>query len=82
MALRNPRDMTEVAADTEAMFKPSSEIMVLVPAIIQTDHMIRANISIDAGTLSTIDAGAKRRGLTRSAFLASASLATIEREGR
>jgi metal-responsive CopG/Arc/MetJ family transcriptional regulator len=34
---------------------------------------VRANITIDAGLLESIDREAKLRGLTRSAFLASAA---------
>ena len=40
---------------------------------------VRANITMDAGTLAAIDQAAKQRGLTRSAFLASCARKEIER---
>ncbi len=42
---------------------------------------VKANLSLDAGLLDAIDEAAKRRGLTRSAFLASAAREKIESEG-
>jgi Ribbon-helix-helix protein, copG family len=39
----------------------------------------KANVSLDAGTLAAIDNEARARGLTRSAFLASAALEKIHR---
>jgi hypothetical protein len=40
-----------------------------------------ASISLDAGLLEAIDEEARRRGLTRSAFLASATIDKIENVG-
>ena len=45
----------------------------MVPLLLDKGRPTRANISIDAGLLEAIDAAAKQRGLTRSAFLASAA---------
>jgi hypothetical protein len=42
---------------------------------------VKADLSLDAGLLSAIDEAAERRGLTRSAFLASAAREKIESEG-
>jgi metal-responsive CopG/Arc/MetJ family transcriptional regulator len=42
---------------------------------------MRANISLDAGMLEAIDAAAKRRGVTRSAYLVSAAKQKILAEG-
>jgi metal-responsive CopG/Arc/MetJ family transcriptional regulator len=39
---------------------------------------VRANVTFDAGLLAAIDTEAGRRGLTRSAFLASAAREKIE----
>ncbi|RUV56524.1 ribbon-helix-helix protein, CopG family, partial [Mesorhizobium sp. M1A.F.Ca.IN.022.02.1.1] len=39
---------------------------------------VRANLSLDAGLLAAIDTEASRRGLTRSAFIASAAREKIE----
>ena len=44
-----------------------------VPLLLDTGKLVRANISLDAGLLATIDEAAARRGVTRSAFLVSAA---------
>ena len=51
---------------------------VYVPLVLDKRRSVKANISMDAGLLEAIDAAAKERGLTRSAFLASAALDKIE----
>jgi predicted RNase H-like HicB family nuclease len=71
--LRVARSMKEVADDPEAEFDAATEIAVMVPLLLDKARAVTANISIDAGLLESIDAEAKRRGLTRSAFLASAA---------
>jgi predicted RNase H-like HicB family nuclease len=48
-------------------------IFLRVPLIIESGKPVKANISLDQGLLAEIDAAAKRSGLTRSAFLASAA---------
>ena len=53
------------------------EASVMIPLIVDRGRPVRANISMDAGVLAAIDAEAKRRGLTRSAFLTSAALDKI-----
>lgn len=53
----------------------------LVPLLLDAGRSVRANISIDAGLLEQIDEAAKRRGLTRSAFLASAAREKIAAQG-
>lgn len=45
----------------------------VVPLVMESGRPVRANLSIDAGLLSAIDAAAEAAGLTRSAFLASAA---------
>lgn len=52
-------------------------IAVYVPLLLDRARPVRANISLDAGLLDAIDAAAKERGLTRSAFLASAAVEKI-----
>ena len=74
------RDMQAIRKDASAEFDPATESLVLVPAILETGKLVKADLSIDAGTLAAIDAAAERRGLTRSSFLASAALSAIERE--
>ncbi|RXT16525.1 CopG family transcriptional regulator [Rhizobium leguminosarum] len=49
-----------------------------VPFIEDTTRTVRANVTFDKGMLDAIDKAAKERGLTRSAFLASAARKEIE----
>jgi predicted RNase H-like HicB family nuclease len=55
--------------------------LVRVPFIEDDARVIRVNISMEAGMLRALDAAAERRGLTRSAFLASCARHEIERIG-
>jgi predicted RNase H-like HicB family nuclease len=48
-------------------------VLIAIPLLLETGRPARANISLDAGLLQSIDEFAKARGLTRSAFLASAA---------
>jgi len=52
--------------------------LLAVPYIRSTGRLVRANISLDRGTLDAIDAAAALRQLTRSAFLAEAARNEIE----
>jgi predicted RNase H-like HicB family nuclease len=54
------------------------ESAVMIPVLIDSGRPVRANLSLDAGLLAAIDAEASRRGLTRSAFIASAAREKIE----
>jgi predicted RNase H-like HicB family nuclease len=71
------RTLAEVAGDPDSDFDPSRESTVLLPLLIDTGRPVKANVSMDAGLLSSIDEAAKRRGMTRSAFLAAAARAMI-----
>jgi predicted RNase H-like HicB family nuclease len=51
----------------------AGEAAVLIPVVIDDGRKVRANLTFDAGLLGAIDAAARERGLTRSAFLASAA---------
>ncbi len=51
----------------------AGEAAVLIPVLIDEGRTVRANLTFDAGLLGAIDAAARERGLTRSAFLASAA---------
>ncbi len=53
--------------------------LIRVPVIEDDTRTVRANITMEAGTLAAIDMAAKERGLTRSAFLASCARKEIER---
>ena len=64
------RDDPEVAA-----------ALAYVPLVLDAARPVKANLSLDAGLLNAIDEAAARRGLTRSAFLASAAREKIKSEG-
>ncbi|HVB90448.1 MAG TPA: type II toxin-antitoxin system HicB family antitoxin [Beijerinckiaceae bacterium] len=81
-ALPAPRDMEALRADPEVA-APLREgaSFVHVPLLIDRGMPTRANVSIDKGLLDAIDEAAAERGLTRSAFLASAARDKIQ-QGR
>ena len=56
-------------------------IFLRVPLVIEAGRPVKANISLDQGLLDAIDAAAKRSGLTRSGFLASAAREKINATG-
>ena len=66
------RSYEEVAADP-ASDREVAHTFAQVPLLLDSGRSVRANISLDAGLLEQIDEAAKLRGLTRSAFLASAA---------
>ena len=73
------RDVAIVMKDPDAEFDPAAgESLVMLPLMVEHGRPVRANLSIDAGMLEAIDAEAKLRGLTRSAFLVSAAKEKIE----
>lgn len=69
-ALPEPSSMTEIMASGEI---GGGESAVMIPLLLDSGRTVRANISLDAGLLEAIDAAAKERGISRSAFLASAA---------
>jgi predicted RNase H-like HicB family nuclease len=72
-----PRSMDEVRRDKATEFDATCESLVMIPLLLDKARPVRANISIDAGTLEAIDEEAERCGLTRSSFLASAAMDKI-----
>ncbi len=72
-----PRTLKEIVADPDVEFKLGTEIVHLIPLIINRNRQVKANISMDAGALEAIDAAAKHRGLTRSNFIVGAALEKI-----
>ncbi|WP_377298111.1 type II toxin-antitoxin system HicB family antitoxin [Rhizobium sp. SGZ-381] len=56
-------------------------VLIRIPLIEDDSRVVRANVTFEAGTLKAIDAEAARRGLTRSAFLASCARKEIETRG-
>jgi predicted RNase H-like HicB family nuclease len=77
-----PRPLEAAFADPEiAAALGEGAALALVPLVRDSGRAARANISIDAGLLDAIDEAAAARGLTRSAFLASAAREKIAKEG-
>lgn len=56
--------------------------LIAVPLIENDTAVVRANVTFERGMLKAIDQSAKRLGLTRSAFLASAARDKIEMRSR
>jgi predicted RNase H-like HicB family nuclease len=52
--------------------------LIRIPFIEDDTRIVRANVTFEKGMLEAIDRAAKERGLTRSAFLASAARKQIE----
>ncbi len=77
--LPEPRDLDVLRAELADKITEGAAL-IAVPLVVTTRTPARVNISLDKGTLAAIDAAARARGLTRSAFLAQA--ATNEIEGR
>ena len=68
----DPSDLSSVRARAADDLRAGA-FLIAVPLIESTSRVVRANISLDKGTLDAIDAAAAARGLTRSAFLAEAA---------
>jgi predicted RNase H-like HicB family nuclease len=78
-ALPHPRSAEILRADPEiAEAIAEGAALAIVPLLLDAGRPARANLSIDAGLLAAIDEAAEARGLTRSAFLASAAREKLE----
>jgi len=77
-ALPAARSVAEIVASDDAPDAAAYEVAVLIPLLRDAGRSVRANVTFDAGLLDAIDAEAARRGVTRSAFLASAARDKIE----
>jgi predicted RNase H-like HicB family nuclease len=65
-----PRAIEELLADQEISDEiGAGALLRSVPLVRESGRPAKANLSIDAGILAAIDAEAKRRKLTRSAFI-------------
>jgi predicted RNase H-like HicB family nuclease len=72
--LPEPRSVTELRADPDIRAAlAEGAALAVVPLILEAGRPARANLSLDAGLLAAIDEAAAARGVTRSAFLASAA---------
>jgi predicted RNase H-like HicB family nuclease/predicted RNA binding protein YcfA (HicA-like mRNA interferase family) len=77
--LNPPRSILQIKHDKDAEYNSrAGEILVGIPLLLDRGRLVKANISLDAGLLETIDEEAERRGLTRSSFLVSAAIDKIE----
>ena len=75
------RTVTSVIRDPASEFAANGcESVILLPLLCDSGRPVKANLSIDAAMLEVIDTEAKRRGLTRSAFLVSAARDKIENQ--
>lgn len=69
-----PRSLDEIRRDPvvgEAL--GNDGILLAVPLIHLTGRTVKANLTLDSGLLQAVDATAKARGMTRSAFMADAA---------
>jgi predicted RNase H-like HicB family nuclease len=71
-AMPKPRPLAQLIKAGE-LDGPSGETAVMVPLLHDSGRPVRANLSLDAALLQAIDEAARARGLTRSAFIASAA---------
>jgi predicted RNase H-like HicB family nuclease len=69
-----PSPLERLRADDEiARALAGGAVIALVPLVLDAGRPAKANLSLDAGLLDAIDEAAKAKGLTRSAFIASAA---------
>ena len=68
-----PRSLQDVEADDSLAEWRNGAVICFVPVVLDKGSPRRVNISLDYGLLQSIDNEAKRRGMTRSAFLSSAA---------
>lgn len=75
----SPSSYEEVTARDDVRTELSKgAFLVRIPHIEDDTRVVRANVTFEKGMLDAIDAAARERGLTRSAFLASAARRAIE----
>lgn len=79
-ALPDPRSLDALRRDKDvAAHLAEGAMLVAIPHIENDARVERANITMEAGLLRAVDAAAKARNLSRSAFLAQAARHEIER---
>jgi len=71
-----PRTMAQILK-AEEINPAANEMAVLVSVVLDKGRTVRANLTLDAGLLEAIDAEAEKRGLSRSAFVASLAPRTV-----
>lgn len=68
-----PRDFDAIMSDPSLAENREGAMTTIVPLLRDRGSTTRINVSFDLGLLEAIDAAARSRGQTRSAFLASAA---------
>jgi predicted RNase H-like HicB family nuclease len=82
IAIPKPRAIEALRKDPEVAAElAAGAALSIVPLILDAGRPAKANLSLDAGLLQAIDEAAEARGLTRSAFIASAAREKILQEG-
>ena len=76
----SPIDRVLASDDVRAELAEGA-FLIRVPLIEDDSRVVRANVTFEAGTLRAIDVAAAKRGLSRSAFLASCARKEIEAAG-
>jgi len=71
--LPKPRTYPQLLKSAEYPQLGSGAMVATLPLLRESGRVARANVSMDAGLLASIDEAASARGLTRSSFLASAA---------
>jgi predicted RNase H-like HicB family nuclease len=69
----SPRDFDAIMGDPELAGDREGAMTTIIPLVRDRGSSTRINVSLDLGLLEAIDAAARERGQTRSAFLASAA---------
>ncbi len=72
-AIPAPRDLATIQADDSLAEWRAGAAFAYVPLVLDRGSPRRVNISLDPGLLSALDEAANARGMTRSAFIASAA---------
>ena len=74
MTIPKPRALEVLRRDPEVMAEVAEGgALAVVPLVLDSVRPAKANLSLDAGLLEAIDEAAEAKGLTRSAFIASAA---------
>jgi predicted RNase H-like HicB family nuclease len=79
-ALPEPTKLRDLAEreDVREALASGTAFLVRVPLIEDDSRVVRVNLTLEAGVLKAIDEAAEKRGLTRSAFMASCARKEIE----
>jgi predicted RNase H-like HicB family nuclease len=76
----SPRSYEQIVADADVAAElAAGAFLISVPLTENDMRVVSANVSMERGVLKAIDAAAKRRKLTRSAFLVQAARNEINR---